>query len=73
MLFRSGHTEAAVELSRAAGLSGVGVIAEVVHDDGSMMRFDALRAFATEHGLPMIYIEDLIKYVAQNASTGENA
>ena len=70
---RPGHTEAAVELSRAAGLSGVGVIAEVVHDDGSMMRFDALRAFATEHGLPMISIEDLIKYVAQNASTGENA
>lgn len=70
---RPGHTEAAVELSRAAGLSGVGVIAEVVHDDGSMMRFDALRAFATEHGLPMISIEDLIKYVAQNAPTGENA
>ena len=60
---RPGHTEAAVELSRAAGLSGVGVIAEVVHDDGSMMRFDALRAFATEHNLPMISIEDLIKYV----------
>ena len=70
---RPGHTEAAVELSRAAGLSGVGVIAEVVHDDGSMMRFDALRAFSTEHGLPMISIEDLIKYVAQNAPTGENA
>lgn len=70
---RPGHTEAAVELSRAAGLSGVGVIAEVVHDDGSMMRFDALRAFSTEHGLPMISIEDLIKYVAQNAPTEENA
>ena len=64
---RPGHTEAAVELSRAAGLSGVGVIAEVVHDDGSMMRFDALRAFATEHNLPMISIEDLIKYVAEAA------
>ena len=62
---RPGHTEAAVELSHAAGLSGVGVIAEVVHDDGSMMRFDALRAFATEHNLPMISIEDLIKYVAK--------
>ena len=62
---RPGHTEAAVELSLAAGLSGVGVIAEVVHDDGSMMRFDALRAFATEHNLPMISIEDLIKYVAK--------
>lgn len=70
---RPGHTEAAVELSLAAGLSGVGVIAELVHDDGSMMRFDALRAFATEHNLPMISIEDLIKYVAPTSAAGENA
>lgn len=57
---RPGHTEAAVELSQLAGLSGVGVIAELVHDDGSMMRFDALRAFATQHNLPMVSIADLI-------------
>lgn len=60
---RPGHTEAAVELCTLAGLSGVGVIAELVHDDGSMMRFDALRTFATEHNLPMISIEDLAQYV----------
>lgn len=62
---RAGHTEAAVELSRLAGLSGVGVIAELIHDDGSMMRFDALRAFATEHFLPMISIEELTRYVQE--------
>lgn len=64
---RPGHTEAAVELCRAAGLSGVGVIAELVHDDGSMMRFDALRAFATENSLPMVSIEDLIAYLKEGA------
>lgn len=57
---RAGHTEAAVELARLAGLPEIGYIAEVVHDDGSMMRFEDLRAFADEHGLPMISIEDLV-------------
>lgn len=56
---RPGHTEAAVELARLAGLPEVGYIAEVVHDDGSMMRFEALREFATSHDLPMISIADL--------------
>ncbi|MDO4898406.1 MAG: 3,4-dihydroxy-2-butanone-4-phosphate synthase, partial [Rothia sp. (in: high G+C Gram-positive bacteria)] len=60
---RPGHTEAAVELSLLAGLSGVGVIAELVHDQGHMMRFDALRTFATEHKLPMISIADLVTYL----------
>lgn len=60
---RNGHTEAAVELTQLAGLNGVGVIAELVHDDGTMMRFDALRTFSTEHNLPMISIEALIDYV----------
>lgn len=64
---RAGHTEAAVELCRAAGLSEVGVIAELVHDDGSMMRLEALRAFATEHNLPLISIEDLTAYVRERA------
>lgn len=62
---RPGHTEAAVELSLLAGLSGVGVIAEIVNDDGSMMRFDALRAFATQHKLPMISIADLVIYLQE--------
>ncbi|MDO5750863.1 MAG: 3,4-dihydroxy-2-butanone-4-phosphate synthase [Rothia sp. (in: high G+C Gram-positive bacteria)] len=61
---RPGHTEAAVDLCRAAGLSGVGVIAELNHDDGTMMRFDALRDFANEHQLVMVSIDDLIEYLA---------
>lgn len=56
---RAGHTEAAVELTRLAGLPDVGYIAEVVREDGAMMRVAELRAFADEHGLPMISIEDL--------------
>lgn len=61
---RPGHTEAAVELCRLAECAPVGVIAEVVHDDGEMMRLPALRAFAAEHGCPLISIEDLAAYVA---------
>jgi len=61
-LRRPGHTEAAVDLARLAGLTPAGVICEVVHDDGSMMRSPALREFANEHGLAMISIADLIAY-----------
>nr|WP_232620717.1 3,4-dihydroxy-2-butanone-4-phosphate synthase [Rothia kristinae] len=60
---RPGHTEAAVELMRLAGLPEVGAIAEVVHEDGSMRRFPQLRAFADEHGLPMISIEQLAAHL----------
>lgn len=61
---RPGHTEAAVDLCRLAGLEPVGVIAEVVYDDGEMMRLDGLRAFAAEHGCPLVSIEDLAAYLA---------
>ncbi|MBE4716659.1 3,4-dihydroxy-2-butanone-4-phosphate synthase [Pseudarthrobacter sp. AB1] len=60
---RPGHTEAAVDLCRLAGLEPVGVIAEVVYDDGEMMRLDGLRGFAAEHGCPLISIEDLVAYL----------
>ncbi|WP_306926782.1 3,4-dihydroxy-2-butanone-4-phosphate synthase [Arthrobacter globiformis] len=60
---RPGHTEAAVDLCRLAGLEPVGVIAEVVYDDGEMMRLDGLRVFAAEHGCPLISIEDLVAYL----------
>jgi 3,4-dihydroxy 2-butanone 4-phosphate synthase/3,4-dihydroxy 2-butanone 4-phosphate synthase/GTP cyclohydrolase II len=60
---RPGHTAAAVDLCRLAGLAPVGVIAELVHDDGEMMRLDSLRDFAAEHGCPLISIEDLVSYV----------
>ncbi|MGM9473092.1 3,4-dihydroxy-2-butanone-4-phosphate synthase [Pseudarthrobacter sp. YS3] len=64
---RPGHTEAAVDLCRLAGLEPVGVIAEVVYDDGEMMRLDGLRAFAAEHGCPLISIEDLVDYLEAGA------
>lgn len=60
---RRGHTEAAVELARLAGCTPVGVIAELVHDDGTMMRLPALREFADEHGLVLVSIEDLVAFV----------
>lgn len=61
---RPGHTEAAVELARQAGQRPVGYIAELVHEDGSMMRFAALRAFADQHGLAMVSIADLRAHLA---------
>ncbi|REE02999.1 3,4-dihydroxy-2-butanone-4-phosphate synthase [Citricoccus nitrophenolicus] len=61
---RRGHTEAAVELSRLAGRAPVGAIAELVNDDGSMMRLPVLRRFADRHRLPLISIEDLVAYLA---------
>jgi 3,4-dihydroxy 2-butanone 4-phosphate synthase/GTP cyclohydrolase II len=62
VLTRPGHTEAAVDLVRLAGLSPVGVIGELVHDDGGMMRFDAVVALGREFGLPVITIEQLIDH-----------
>nr|WP_243729100.1 3,4-dihydroxy-2-butanone-4-phosphate synthase [Nesterenkonia sphaerica] len=62
VLGRDGHTEAAVDLCRLAGQSEVAVIAELVHDDGSMMRLPALREFSDAHELALISIADLIEY-----------
>ena len=62
VLKRAGHTEAGVDLARMAGCYPAGVLAEVVNDDGTMMRFPALKAFAEEHGLVLISIADLIRY-----------
>ncbi|MBD0688939.1 bifunctional 3,4-dihydroxy-2-butanone-4-phosphate synthase/GTP cyclohydrolase II [Streptomyces sp. CBMA123] len=62
VLVRPGHTEAAVDLARLAGLTPAGAIAEVVNDDGTMARLPELMAFAREHGLAIISIEDLIAY-----------
>ncbi|MDF2967232.1 MAG: 3,4-dihydroxy-2-butanone 4-phosphate synthase [Nocardioidaceae bacterium] len=62
VLARPGHTEAAVDLARLAGLTPAGVLCEVAADDGTMMRGPALRAFADEHGLAMISIADLITW-----------
>jgi 3,4-dihydroxy 2-butanone 4-phosphate synthase/GTP cyclohydrolase II len=62
VLERRGHTEAAVDLLRMAGLSGVGVIGEIVADDGSMRRGGSLTEFAAEHDLPILHIADLVAY-----------
>ncbi len=62
VLRRPGHTEAAVDLVRLAGLAPAGVLAEVVNDDGTMTRLPGLRAFADEHGLALISIAQLIEY-----------
>jgi 3,4-dihydroxy 2-butanone 4-phosphate synthase/GTP cyclohydrolase II len=62
VLVRRGHTEAAVDRARMAGLTPAGVLVEVVNDDGTMKRAPQLRAFADEHGLAMISIEDLVRY-----------
>jgi 3,4-dihydroxy 2-butanone 4-phosphate synthase/GTP cyclohydrolase II len=62
VLRRTGHTEAAVDLARLAGLNPAGVIAEVVNDDGTMARLPDLRRFADEHGLALVSIADLVAY-----------
>jgi len=62
VLIRSGHTEAAVDLCKLSGLPQVGVISELVNDDGTVMRGPHVMAFAEEHGLKTISVADLISY-----------
>ncbi|VTZ49856.1 3,4-dihydroxy-2-butanone 4-phosphate synthase / GTP cyclohydrolase-2 [Methylocella tundrae] len=62
VLMRSGHTEAAVDLVRLAGLPPVGVICELANDDGTVMAGQQIEAFAQEHGLKRISVADLIAY-----------
>jgi 3,4-dihydroxy 2-butanone 4-phosphate synthase/GTP cyclohydrolase II len=62
VLRRPGHTEAAVDLARLAGLRPAGVLCELVNDDGTMKRLPDLRRFADEHGLALVTIADLIQY-----------
>jgi 3,4-dihydroxy 2-butanone 4-phosphate synthase/GTP cyclohydrolase II len=64
VLRRTGHTEAAVDLARLAGLRPAGVLCEVVSqkDEGDMARLEELRAFGDEHGLALISIADLVAY-----------
>ncbi len=62
VLRRAGHTEAAVDLAKLAGLKPAGVICEIMSEDGTMARVPELKEFAQEHDLKFITIEDLIKY-----------
>jgi 3,4-dihydroxy 2-butanone 4-phosphate synthase/GTP cyclohydrolase II len=62
VLKRAGHTEAAVDLARLAGLYPAGVLGEIVNEDGTMARLPDLTRFASQHGLRIISIRDLIEY-----------
>ena len=62
VLVRSGHTEAAVDLARLAGLNPSGVICEIMSKDGTMARVPELATFARRHGLLLVTIADLINY-----------
>lgn len=62
VLQRAGHTEAAVDLARLAGCRPVGVICEIMSDDGTMARLPELRRFAKRHGLRICSIEQLIQF-----------
>ena len=68
VLKRSGHTEAAVDLARLAGLYPAGVICEIMDEDGTMMRLPKLLDYAKEHGLKIISIADLIEYRMKSES-----
>jgi 3,4-dihydroxy 2-butanone 4-phosphate synthase/GTP cyclohydrolase II len=71
VLRRAGHTEAVVDLCRLAGLQPVGVLCEILNEDGTMARLPDLRPFAEEHGLTLISIEDLIAYRRRTESLVE--
>ena len=75
VLERRGHTEAAVDLARLAGLPPVAVICEVLHDDGSPARYPYLEMFATEHRIAMVSVEQVVQYRLANdpAATSESA
>lgn len=66
VLRRCGHTEAAVDLAKMAGLYPAGVICEIMNEDGTMARVDDLQDFVKKHDLKMITIESLIKYRKAN-------
>ncbi|MGH7443039.1 MAG: bifunctional 3,4-dihydroxy-2-butanone-4-phosphate synthase/GTP cyclohydrolase II [bacterium] len=66
VLVRAGHTEAAVDLCRLAGLKPAGVICEVMRDDGTMARLPDLLKFARRHGLKVVSIEELIRHRRAN-------
>jgi len=69
VLRRSGHTEAAVDLMRLAGLTPVAVIVEIMNEDGTMARLPTLRQLADRWGFPLITIQDLIAYRLRTEST----
>lgn len=73
VLSRLGHTEAAVDLAKMAGLSPAGAICEVMNEDGTMARLNQLAEFAEKHGLKLITVEDLVQYRRKNEKLIEMA
>ncbi|MFH1279693.1 MAG: bifunctional 3,4-dihydroxy-2-butanone-4-phosphate synthase/GTP cyclohydrolase II [Candidatus Eisenbacteria bacterium] len=74
VLRRAGHTEAAVDLPRLAGLKPAGILCEILSDDGTMARVPELAVLAGRHGIPLITIADLIEYrLASDALVNEIA
>jgi 3,4-dihydroxy 2-butanone 4-phosphate synthase/GTP cyclohydrolase II len=71
VLMRSGHTEAAVDLCKLSNLPPVGVICELVNDDGTVMRGAQVEAFAEKHGLHQVTVADLIAYRQRQESLVE--
>ena len=71
VLTRTGHTEAASDLARLAGLEPAGVLVEILKDDGSMARRPDLESFAAQHGLKMGSLEDLIRHRLHHEHTVE--
>ena len=68
VLRRTGHTEAAIDLARMAGLQPAGVIVEIMNEDGSMARLPQLVTIAKQHNLKLISIEDLVAFRMKNES-----
>src|SRR5713226_5471822 len=66
VLVRAGQTEASVDLARMAGLTAAGVICEIMNEDGSMARVPELREFCRKHGLKMISVAELIRYLLKH-------
>lgn len=66
VMAREGHTEGAVDLMRLAGLRPAGVICEIMAEDGTMMRLPELRHYARRHGLPLISIAEMRRWIAEH-------
>ena len=62
VLERGGHTEAAVDLARLAGLRPCGVLCELMNADGTMAQMPAITAFARAHAMPVVTVDDLVRY-----------
>ena len=71
VLKRTGHTEAAVDLAKLAGLKPAGVICEILNDDGTMARTPELMEFANKHGVKIITVADLVAYRSSRESLVE--